>query len=433
MRGLISTRSTGRRVIRSIAALAAMGLLAPATAVAQYGGGASENTAAGKPLPPFLAAMKRHDIKVAVKIRGADGSMRAAPAGLQVGIRILAQGSKVRDYYNKTGPDGTAVLQGVPSNPEVQGMIAYESWVDFQGVRFPYELDGVPTNGSELSLTAHDVTTETANLSIDHSIEAFPDEESLVVRHTMRLYNEGPLAVNLRAMPGGGLKLPCPDGAKHPELHNEHDPAVEVRGTDIVYKGALLPASIGRPASVSMIYTIPYGPEVLEWTQTMPVTTRGVTAVVPQHKQKQAREAIPMTLMTRGAFGSVSPVEQPEGRKYQVLSSDGATLKPGEPLRFAIGNLPADSNMPMTLLILGVIAVIGIVAFGFRRPEGKSGAVMSRTHLVAERDRLVRALARMRRAVEKGRMSETRFDREREAITARLVSLYRALDRLDAR
>lgn len=433
MSGSIGSTRCARRAARVIVALGALGLLAPAVAVAQYGGGASENTAAGKPLPPFLAAMKRHDIKVAVKIRSADGSERPAPAGLQVGVRILAQGSKVREYFNKTGADGTTLLKGVPSNPEVQGMITYESWVDFQGVRFPYELDGVPTNGSEVALTAYDVTTETTNLSVDHSIEAFPDEESLVVRHTMRLYNEGPLAVNLRALPGGGLKLPCPDGAKHPELHDEHDPRVEVRGTDLVYKGALLPASIGKPAVISAIYTIPYGPEVLEWSQAMPVTTRGVMAVVPQHKQPRAREAIPMTLMTRGAFGSVSSVDQPEGRKFQVLNSDGATLGPGEPIRFAIGNLPGDSDLPYTLLIVGVLAVFAIVVFGFRRPEGRSGAVMSRTHLVAERDRLVRALARMRRAVEKGRMSEARFDREREAITARLVSLYRALDRLDAR
>ena len=43
------------------------------------------------------------------------------------------------------------------------------------------------------------------------------------------------------------------------------------------------------------------------------------------------------------------------------------------------------------------------------------------------------ALARMRRAVERGKMSQARFEREREAITARLVSLYKALDRLESR
>lgn len=420
------------RLAAPLAALLTVALTAPA--LAQYGGGAPAQAPAAGGLPPFLAAMKRHDIAIKVQVRAADGTMRPAPGGLPVGLRILAGGSKVKDYYASTDEAGVAQLQGVPSNPEVQGMIQYEGWVDYQGVRFPHQLAGIPTDGAEFEMTAHEVTTDTGALSMDHMIEAFPDEEALVVRHTMRLYNDGPLAVNVAGLPGGGLKLPTPEGAKHPEVHGaEHDPSIEVRGTDIWYKGAILPQGVGQPAELQAVYTLPWGSATYEWSQAMPVAVRGGMAVVPQHKQPNAREAIPMTLTTRGAFGSVDTVEQPDGRTFQVLRSDGATLAAGEPMRFAIGNLPTSGNGSLWLMLAAIIAVGVALLAGFRRPAEGGGTTLSRSHLVGERDRLVRALARMRRAVEKGRMSETRFEREREAIVARLVSLYRALDRIDAR
>lgn len=411
----------------------ALALLAsPATA--QYGGGetpAADPAAGG--LPPFLAAMKRHDITIAVSVRAADGTTRPAPADLAVGLRILAGGSKVKDYYGRTDAEGRAKLSGVPSNPEVQGMIQYEGWVDYQGVRFPHRLDGIPVDGAEFQMTAHEVTTDTAAISLDHHIEAFPDEESLVVRHVMRLYNDSPLAVNLAALPGGGLKLSTPAGAKHPELHDEHDPTLEVRGTDVWYKGALLPQGVGQPAEIRIVYTLPWGPDTYEWSQTLPVKSVGLVAVVPQHKQPQSREAIPMTLATRGGFGAVETVEPQEGQRYQVLRSEGGTVAAGEPLRFAIGNLPTAGAGHLWLMLIAILAIGGFLVFGLKKPTKTGGAVLSRTHLVDERDRLVKALARMRRAVEKGRMNPARFEREREAIVARLVSLYRALDRLDAR
>ncbi len=419
-------------MIRCALAAAAVMLLAP-PALAQYGGEAAKPPAAAGGLPPFLAAMKRHDVKVIVYIRSADGQTRQAPAGIAVAMSIIAGGSKVKDYHGTTGDDGTTMLTGIPSNPEVQGMISYRTWADFQGVRFPHEFSGVPQDGTVVEMVVHDVTTDTASLSAEHHIEMFPDEESLVVRHDIRLYNDGPLAVNCAALPGGGLELPMPAGAKHPELHDEHNPTLEVRGTSVWYKGAMLPQGVGRPAHVQVVYTLPYGPESYEWNQPMPVRTRGVMAVVPQHKQPRAREAIPLTLVTRGAFGSVRPVEQPDDRRFQVLDSEGSTLEPGEPIRFAITNLPGRGKLNLWLLVGGILGVIGVVIFGFRRPADAEGAVMSRSHLVAERDRLVRALARMRRAVEKGKMSKARFEREREAITARLVSLYKALDRLDGK
>lgn len=421
----------GRLAAIVAGSLLTIGLAGPVAA--QYGGGEAKPAAAGG-LPPFLAAMKRHDIELKVSIRGADGQVRPAGADVKVGIQITAGGSKVKSYPGKTGPDGVAKMYGIPSNPEVQGMIGYETWADYQGVRYPHAFDGVPTTGTQIELTVHESTTEVGTIGLDMNVDMFPDEEALVVRQTLRLYNEGPKAVNAAALPGGGIELPCPDGAKHPEVHDaEHDPTIEVRGTDIFFKGALLPAGVGRPATISVVFTLPYAESTFEWVQNMPVRVRRVVVAAPQHKMPRARQVIPITLSTRGAFGSVSDLEQPDSRVFSVLDSDGAELAASEPLRFGIGGLPERGNGHLWAIVVAIVVVIGLVMFGFRRPEGAEGTVMSRTHLIAERDRLVRALARMRRAVEKGRMTQTRFEREREAITARLVSLYKALDRLDAR
>ena len=160
---------------------------------------------------------------------------------MRVGLSILAGASKVRDYKGKTDAAGTVTLHGIPSNPKVQGAIKYKAWVDFQGVRYPFMLEGVPQDGSETEFVIEEVSTDLSGISAVHSIELLADEESLVARHIIRLYNDTSKAINLGALPGGGMALPCPEGAKHPQLHDDKDKRLEVRGTKIIYKGALLP------------------------------------------------------------------------------------------------------------------------------------------------------------------------------------------------
>lgn len=393
-----------------------------------YMGGAKK---AGGGLPPFFASMKRHDITVRVNEATADGEKPVA-AGVKVGIRIMAGGAKIKDYTEKTTADGSALFEGVPSNPEVQRSISYQVFVEHKGVKFPFDLDGVPTDEAEVHVTVGGVTTDISTVRASHAfIEMFPDEESLVVRHEMRLRNVGSQTVDLGALPGGGLKLPCPDGAKRPGLHDEHDPKVEARGTDIIFKGALLPG--GEETSFSMVYSIPYDQKTFKWRQTMPVPTSIGLVVAPKDRQKGHRKAFPLSL----SLPSDSPlkIENSEltgGKRFQLVRGHGFELPADQPLTFTVQGLPVQSNWKAFTLLAALGGVIFVVLFGFRRKSEADGPVLSRTHLIAERDRLVRALARMRRAHERGKLSDVRFTKEQEAITARLVSLYRALDRMDA-
>lgn len=418
----------GARVILAALTLCTL----PAFAGAQMGGvGGPPPAAANAGLPPFLAKMQRHDVDVHVVRRDGQGGTVPAAGGLPVTILITANGAKVRSYDGTTGPDGVAKFTGVPTNPEVQKSIGYVVSVDVDGVRFPFGTEQLPIGGGFIEVAVAEVTRDPADLSLSHShIELFPDEENLVVRHSMELLNRGDKAIDLSAQPGGGLRLPLPAGGKHPELH-EDAPAelVEVRGTDLYYKGVVLPG--GRPSEITVVYTLAYDEALFEWSQSMPVRVTGALVVAPTGRQQGQRVDLPLKLLPRGDQGTVQSREVGEGRRFDVLRMPGVDLAPGQPLRFAISGLPTGGRFKAVLMGVALLLVCAVVFVGFRgAPEGEE-ARLSRAHLENERDRLHKALERMRKAVEKGRLSPARFEREQEAITARLVSLYRALDRLE--
>ena len=401
----------------------------PAVVSGQMGGGAPNPAAAG--LPPFLAKMQRHDVEVHVVRRDGQGGTSPASAGLPVTILITASGAKVRSYESTTGTDGVAKFSGVPTNPEVQKSIGYVVSVDVDGVRFPFGTERIPIDGGHLEVAVDEVTTSPADLSLSHAhIELFPDEENLVIRHSMELVNRGGKAIDLSAQPGGGLRLPLPAGGKHPEL-GEDAPAelVEVRGTDLYYKGVVLPG--GKPSEITVIYTLEYNQALFEWSQSMPVRTVGALIVAPTGRQQGQRLDLPLKLLPRGDMGTVQSRDIGEGRRFDVLRMPGVDLAPGQPLRFAISGLPTAGQLKPVLMAVALLLVAAFVLFGFKGAPAGDSERLSRAHLENERDRLHKALERMRKAVEKGRLTPTRFEREQEAITARLVSLYRALDRLE--
>ncbi len=409
-------------------ALVAALCLAPVLASAQPAMGGGAGTAG---LPPFLAKMQRHDVTVHVVRRNGQGGTAAAPADLPVSILITAGGSKVRSYESKTGADGVAAFTGIPTNPEVQADIGYVVSVDVDGVRFPFTASTIPTDGGFVEVAVPEVGTNPADLTLAHShIELFPDEENLVVRHTMQVSNRSDKAIDLSLQPGGGLRLPLPAGGKHPELHEDlSKDIVEVRGTDLYYKGVVLPG--GQPTEVTVIYTIEYDDPVFEWTHAVPVRTTGALVVAPTGRQQGQRVDLPLGLLTRGDQGAVQTRDVGEGKRFQVLRMPGLDLAPGQPVRFAITGLPVEGRYKLGAMVVALLFVVGLVFFGFRGSAAGDTERLSRAHLENERDRLHKALDRMRKAVEKGRLSHARFEREQEAITARLVSLYRALDRLE--
>ena len=47
-------------------------------------------------------------------------------ANVKVGLRVFRGAGAPKDYYSKTGPDGIAVIKGVPSNPMIQRMLEEE-------------------------------------------------------------------------------------------------------------------------------------------------------------------------------------------------------------------------------------------------------------------------------------------------------------------
>ncbi|MFN3197923.1 MAG: hypothetical protein ACE366_05830 [Bradymonadia bacterium] len=427
-----------------VAALGFSALLA-GTAAAQYPTPKIEDVATdASGLPPFLRAMKRQPLTVEAYI-DVEGQRVPAPPGLPVSVTILAQGSKVKDYFDTTKEGGKVTFQGIPTNPKVQQFISYKVQVDYNGVRFPFMTKLLPQagEGGALEVTLTEVTDDTSKLFLRHAfVEVKPLEDALLISHRVSLMNGGRKVVNLGNLPAGGLRLVVPEGAKHPEVHGpdgNKPPArmIEALGTSIWFKGAVMPGEDGA-AQFVMYYTVPYGmADTFEWSMSAPIRTVGGYALVWRDKWegKKARQrtSVPLGLDTRG-IGAINPVTMGSGKRFWELSAQEAMLEADQPFQFAITGVPTKDYLNVTLMLSSIGGLALLVLFGFQRPKDLGDTTrLSRAHLETERDRLLRALARMRKAAQKGRISQARFEREQEAITARLVSLYKALDRLDGR
>lgn len=395
----------------------------------------------GGGLPPFLASMQKHEVMVQIELASSNGAVTPAPKDTSVTFRILAQGQKVRDYHEKTDAKGRAFFLGVPSNPEVQNAISYELLVDYQGVRFPFTLKGIPTtedrdvlldefnpderlpeNRVTLTLTAP--SQGLAGVSVDHgSIEFDPDEESLVVIHRMTLRNDSDKLLDMSHQPQGGLRFPAPEGAKTPELHGQHIEDLEVRGTSVYYTGALLPHSTRQ---INWIYTIPYKGDSFSWSQAMPVPSRVGMIVAPRFKKPQHQRPVLLSLETVGGQGEMKAVSTGPDRVFHSIRIR-ETLEANQPLTFKVGGLPAPPLWKRYALLAGVI-IVSLFVFLIGTKEGDTSDLVSRDQMMIERDRLLKALARMELALKRGRITPQRYQREKETITARLVTIYRALE-----
>ena len=368
---------------------------------------------------------------------------RRAPITAQRGVvlRVLDGGQEVHRYSAETDTTGMARFDRVLRTGGGHRGLRYEAIVTHKGVSFPFRVPALPAADEVLELDVPDVRSAAdglESLSIEHTlIEIMPYEDVLAVRHALKVHNAAPVAINLGAASpsADGLAVPLPDGIRHPELHEDahgaNDGIVELRGTTLHFVGAVPPSWAG-PLEVRLIYTIKYGPETIDWIQKAPVATRGARVAVWRSKMPGHRKAVPLILSASAAIGRVESSELPDGRQFWMLQSPTLVLRPGEPFEFGIGNLPTLGRWKRVSVVVAMGLIAAVVLLGFRRSRAQPGEMqISRSHLEAERTRLIGALGRMGKALKRGRITEARFERERDAITARLVSLYRALDRLD--
>ena len=415
----------------------------------------------GKKLPPFLASMEKHEVMIeVVSKRDLAATPQPVGAGVKVGLRVLAQGNKVSEYEEVTDAKGRAFFLGVPSNPKVQGMISYDAWVNYQGVRFPFNVKGVPSTEDKDALyddfnpevrlpenritlaiyAARDETkvSPSAGLkappppSLDQLrlkydiIEVQVDEDALLVNQRMTLTNQGDRLIDLATLPEGGLKITTPDGAKAPGMHRERED-IEVRGANLFYTGALLPKG---KVEIHCYYTIPHRADRFEWRQTQVIPSEVELIVTPHFKRQHHQAAFNLELHPKQGKGRVALRNSSSGPLFQVVDQL-PDLAAKQALEFEISEIPAPSRAGKNILLGSIGAMfIWVLWFGWRRQDGAS--TLSRTQLIIERDQLLKALERLERLLERKQISQPRYQREREAITARLVTIYRALERMEA-
>ncbi len=380
-----------------------------------------------------MQGMRTHTLTGQVLIVDDNGQAVPAPAGLDVGFQVKVFGrAKKGALMFKTAEGGHVTFTGIRSNtdPGVQAQMSYEAFVDYEGVRFPFPVEMIPEDGMVLSpFKVYAVSTNLKDIGVIQRIDLIPSEQAIQVMIVYEIVNRSRKAVDLSTLPGGGLVLPCPNGAKQPELHEKDKKNTEVRGTDVIYSGTLLPQS-DTTASIRVGFAIPYRSDTFRWEQRLPVDLIGFTVAAPMNRGRN--HIRPIRLQLNPIFeGPTTKIINGNGdSRWRTLRSSGTTRTPGEVIGFEIANIPVASKANLYFLISSILLVSVLIVFGFRSRK-QDGETFSKSHLTEERDRLVRALARLKKAADKGMISSNKHRKEEEAIRARLVSLYRAIDKMD--
>jgi hypothetical protein len=386
------------------------------------------------PMARVLAGMRTHTLTGQVVIANAEGEQVPAPAGMDVGFQVKVFGrAKKGPLMFKTEAGGQITFKGIRSNvdPSVQAKMSYEAFVDYQDVRFPFPIEMIPTDGMALKpFTVYAISRELSDIALTERIDIIPSEQSLHVMLVYELINRSRKAVDLSNLPEGGLLLPCPEGAKQPEIHENNKTDTELRGTDLIYRGTILPQSESG-TTVRVSFTIPYRSSTFSWRQTLPVETLGFSVATPLTKGRNHVRAIRLQLKPTFEGPTVHVIDGNSQTKWRVLKASGIVRKSGEPVSFDIGNIPVASQANIYFMVGSIIVVSLLILLGFRG-RYDTERTYSKAHLVDERERLLRALARLKKAGNKGLISENKTRKEEEAIRARLVSLYRAIDSMDA-
>jgi hypothetical protein len=386
------------------------------------------------PMARVLAGMRTHTLTGQVVLTNAAGEKVPAPAGMDVGFQVKVFGrAKKGPLMFKTEDGGGVIFKGIRSNtdPAVQAQMSYEAFVDYEGVRFPFPIEMIPSDGMVLKpFTVFPISRNLEDIALTERIDVIPSEQSLHIMVVYELINRSGKAVDLSDLPQGGLVLPCPEGAKQPELHEKNKGDTELRGTDLIYRGTILPQSESG-TTVRVSFTIPYRSATFEWRQTMPVETLGFSVATPMSKGRNHVRAIRLQLKPTFDGPTVHVIDGNAKTKWRVLKASGIVRKPGEPVSFEIGNIPVASQANLYFMIGSIVVVSLLILLGFRGRQDTE-RTYSKAHLVDERERLLRALARLKKAGSKGLISENKTRKEEEAIRARLVSLYRAIDQMDA-
>ena len=410
----------------------------------------------GKTLPPIMRAMDFTKITMSATLVTPEGARMPLGRGVPMRMRIHRGVGMPSDHKAVTQADGTATFDCIPKHPStfVQQKMKYQASATYRGVRYNQMVIGLPYDGAHVEVDVRDSkTTGLEYVYADSSVELVPDEDHILVIQRVTLVNTGPSVINCAALPRGGLVISAPEDAKQAQLKSgKKDRRFELRGMNVFFKGALVPESMSRgvdPIKFSLTYVIPYRSNPFEWKQTFPVRRRNLeittvlgdspTLQVPNNMYFEDRDGHELSTGTmtgpRGRTVGYGLIEPMSARNAGTLSEterlrNFMASEPVYDVRFAVGGVPIESKLPNQLLIVALVIVTLVVLFGFRRREGDTGLRLSMSHLESERDRLVRILARMRKAKERGKLSEVRYEKEQEAITARLVSLYRAIDRL---
>ncbi len=219
-----------------------------------------------------------------------------------------------------------------------------------------------------------------------------------------------------------GFVMPLPKGFKNGRVSEEMGGRVIVNDTGVVWRGVIPPGQHDVIVQFSM--TVDGGRVVVD----MPAP----------HGMLQSQIAIekgPGVIVT-GEGIAAKPRMLDSGKEFLVLQD--VMVRPGGSLRFEITGLPErPAAQRWALWIVGIL-VLGLIAWAVTaavmpsRQPGAGGGDTARRELTGQRDRLYAELVNLERRRAAGAVETEVYERERRALTAKLVVVHRELDALDA-
>jgi hypothetical protein len=218
-----------------------------------------------------------------------------------------------------------------------------------------------------------------------------------------------------------GFLIPLPKGFSNAKVSDEMGQQVTINGTGVVWRGVIPPGQHDVVVQFSM--KIDGGRVAVD----MP-------APQGMWQSQIAIEKAPGVIVT-GEGIAAKPRTLDSGKEFLVLQD--LMVRPGGSLRFEITGLPqrpAAQRWALWIvgfMVLGLIAWAVVAAVTPSRQPGAGGGEAARRELTDQRDRLYAELVTLERRRAAGGVDVEVYERERRALTAKLVVVHRELDALD--
>jgi len=343
------------------------------------------------------------------------------PSDLEVNLVITDQGSLVAQEQLTVNADGSFRFENVPIIDNADYVVAtlYRERL----FRSEFVIGDSAVTAMELPLTIYELTEDPAVVSIIGLVtQVSAIGDTLEVRQVMRFKNSSDRAFTSGNDLGGGrfasLILTLPPGAQIVGFDDQQRYVVSEQDFSFVDTAPVLP---GEDHLALVVYILPYdgSPSLIEQPVNYPLNGEVRLLMYPENlsiKSDQLPSLGPQQVGEQSYAGYGTPLQLAAGEVIRYEVSGAAA--PGAATVGTTTSTPANTILPMLLLIIGAAAVLaGFLLFVRSRSVASAG---NKQQLI---DALVRQIAELDDAHAAGQMNHDLWHRQRAQLKTRLAEL----------